>query len=94
VVNHEASEADDLGPVFEALANEHRREIRDVILRVFEIEATAPDELVLAIVAWRGEDGAPGISRSSGGAVTQMPARLPFEHSPTIRPCSSRTSRR
>jgi DNA-binding transcriptional ArsR family regulator len=27
MVNHEASEADDLGPVFEALANEHRREI-------------------------------------------------------------------
>ena len=36
--------------------------IRDVIMRVFEIEATAPDELVQAIVAWRGEDGAPGIS--------------------------------
>jgi FAD/FMN-containing dehydrogenase len=36
--------------------------IRDVIMRVLEIEATAPDELVLAIVAWRGEDGAPGIS--------------------------------
>ena len=36
--------------------------IRDVILRALEIEATAPDELVLAIVAWRGEDGAPGIS--------------------------------
>ena len=36
--------------------------IRDVILRAFEIEAMAPDELVLAIVAWRGEDGAPGIS--------------------------------
>ncbi len=36
--------------------------LRDVILRAFEIEATAPDELVLAIVAWRGEDGSPGIS--------------------------------
>jgi FAD/FMN-containing dehydrogenase len=36
--------------------------IRDVIMRAFEIEATAPDELVLAIVAWRGEDGSPGIS--------------------------------
>ena len=36
--------------------------MRNVILRAFEIEATAPDELVLAIVAWRGEDGAPGIS--------------------------------
>ncbi|MCV0403585.1 MAG: FAD-binding protein [Chloroflexi bacterium] len=36
--------------------------IRDVIMRAFEIEATAPDELVLAIVAWRGDDGAPGIS--------------------------------
>ena len=36
--------------------------IRDVIMRVFELEATAPDELVLAIVAWRGEDGSPGIS--------------------------------
>ena len=36
--------------------------IRDVILRVLEIEATAPDELVQAIVAWRGEDGSPGIS--------------------------------
>jgi hypothetical protein len=29
---------------------------------VFEIEATAPDELVQAIVAWRAEDGSPGIS--------------------------------
>jgi FAD/FMN-containing dehydrogenase len=36
--------------------------IRDVIMRAFEIEATAPDELVLAIVAWRAEDGSPGIS--------------------------------
>ena len=36
--------------------------IRDVIVRVLEIEATAPDELVIAIVAWRGEDGSPGIS--------------------------------
>ena len=36
--------------------------IRDVILRVLEIESTAPDELVMAIVAWRGEDGSPGIS--------------------------------
>jgi FAD/FMN-containing dehydrogenase len=36
--------------------------IRDVIMRVFEIEATAPDELVLAVVAWRADDGSPGIS--------------------------------
>lgn len=36
--------------------------IRDVILRALEIEAAAPDELVLAIVAWRGEDGSPGVS--------------------------------
>ncbi|MEO8626461.1 MAG: FAD-binding oxidoreductase [Candidatus Limnocylindrales bacterium] len=36
--------------------------IRDVIMRVLEIEASAPDELVHAIVAWRGEDGSPGIS--------------------------------
>jgi FAD/FMN-containing dehydrogenase len=36
--------------------------LRDVVLRVFEIEATAPDELVLAIVAWHGEDGSPRIS--------------------------------
>lgn len=36
--------------------------IRDVIMRVFEIEATAPDELVQMIVAWRAEDGSPRIS--------------------------------
>ncbi|MEA2678156.1 MAG: hypothetical protein QOJ81_2297 [Chloroflexota bacterium] len=36
--------------------------IRDVILRVLQIESAAPDELVMAIVAWRGEDGSPGIS--------------------------------
>ena len=36
--------------------------LRDLIMRVFEIEATAPDELVLAIVAWRAADGSPGIS--------------------------------
>jgi FAD/FMN-containing dehydrogenase len=36
--------------------------LKDVIMRALAIEATAPDELVLAIVAWRGEDGAPGIS--------------------------------
>jgi len=36
--------------------------IREVILRTLEIEGSAPDELVMAIVAWRGEDGAPGIS--------------------------------
>ncbi|MEO6349968.1 MAG: FAD-binding oxidoreductase [Candidatus Limnocylindrales bacterium] len=36
--------------------------IHDVIMRVLELEATAPDELVQAIVAWRGEDGSPGIS--------------------------------
>jgi FAD/FMN-containing dehydrogenase len=40
--------------------------IRDVIMRVFEIESTAPDELVLAIVAWRAEDGSPGISVNFG----------------------------
>jgi FAD/FMN-containing dehydrogenase len=40
--------------------------LRDVILRALEIEASAPDELVLAIVAWRGEDGAPGISVNVG----------------------------
>jgi FAD/FMN-containing dehydrogenase len=40
--------------------------LRDVILRALDIEASAPDELVLAIVAWRGEDGAPGISVNVG----------------------------
>jgi FAD/FMN-containing dehydrogenase len=37
-----------------------------VILRTFEIEASAPDELVLAIVAWRAEDGSPAISVNVG----------------------------
>ena len=36
--------------------------IRDVILRVLELEESAPDELVQAIVAWRAEDGSPRIS--------------------------------
>jgi FAD/FMN-containing dehydrogenase len=36
--------------------------IRDVILRTLELDAAASDELVLAMVAWRGADGAPGIS--------------------------------
>ena len=36
--------------------------VRDVILRTLEIEATAPDELVLAMIAWRAPDGSPGIS--------------------------------
>lgn len=36
--------------------------IRDVIMRVFEIESSAPDELMLMIVAWRAEDGSPRIS--------------------------------
>ena len=36
--------------------------LREVVMRVFEIEATAADELVLAIVAWRAEDGSPRIS--------------------------------
>lgn len=40
--------------------------LRDAILRTFEVEASAPDELVLAIVAWRGEDGSPGISVNVG----------------------------
>lgn len=40
--------------------------LRDAILQAFELEASAPDELVLAIVAWRGEDGSPGISVNVG----------------------------
>jgi FAD/FMN-containing dehydrogenase len=36
--------------------------LRDAILRTIEVEASAPDELVLAIVAWRAEDGSPRIS--------------------------------
>jgi FAD/FMN-containing dehydrogenase len=40
--------------------------LRDAILRTFEVEASAPDELVLAIVAWRAEDGSPGISVNVG----------------------------
>lgn len=40
--------------------------LRDAILRTFEVEASAPDELVLAIVAWRAEDGSPSISVNVG----------------------------
>jgi FAD/FMN-containing dehydrogenase len=40
--------------------------LRDAILRTFEVEASAPDELVLAMVAWRAEDGSPGISVNVG----------------------------
>lgn len=40
--------------------------LRDAILRTFEVEAAAPDELVLAIVAWRDEDGSPAISVNVG----------------------------
>ena len=40
--------------------------LRDAILRTFEVEAEAPDELVLAIVAWRDEDGSPAISVNVG----------------------------
>ena len=40
--------------------------LRDAILRTFEVEASAPDELVLAIVAWRDEDGSPSISVNVG----------------------------
>jgi FAD/FMN-containing dehydrogenase len=40
--------------------------LRDAILRTFEVEASAPDELVLAIVAWRAEDGSPAISVNVG----------------------------
>ena len=40
--------------------------LRDAILRTFEVEASAPDELVMAIVAWRAEDGSPGISVNVG----------------------------
>jgi FAD/FMN-containing dehydrogenase len=36
--------------------------LRDAILGTFEVEAEAPDELVLALVAWRDEDGSPAIS--------------------------------
>jgi FAD/FMN-containing dehydrogenase len=40
--------------------------LMDAILRTFEIDAAAPDELVLAIVAWRAEDGSPAISVNVG----------------------------
>jgi FAD/FMN-containing dehydrogenase len=40
--------------------------LRDAILRTFEVEAGAPDELVLAIIAWRDEDGSPAISVNVG----------------------------
>jgi FAD/FMN-containing dehydrogenase len=40
--------------------------LRDAILRTFEVEASAPDELVLAMVAWRDEDGSPAISVNVG----------------------------
>jgi FAD/FMN-containing dehydrogenase len=40
--------------------------LRDAILRTFEVEASAPDELVLAMVAWRAEDGSPAISVNVG----------------------------
>lgn len=40
--------------------------LRDAILRTFEVDASAPDELVLAMVAWRAEDGAPSISVNVG----------------------------
>jgi FAD/FMN-containing dehydrogenase len=40
--------------------------LREAILRTFEVDASAPDELVLAIVAWRAEDGSPAISVNVG----------------------------
>jgi FAD/FMN-containing dehydrogenase len=40
--------------------------LRDAILRSFDVEASAPDQLVLAIVAWRAEDGSPAISVNVG----------------------------
>ena len=40
--------------------------LREAILRTFEVEASAPDELALAIVAWRAEDGSPAISVNVG----------------------------
>ena len=42
------------------------RALRDAILQTLEVEASAPDELVLAIVAWRDEDGSPAISVNVG----------------------------
>jgi FAD/FMN-containing dehydrogenase len=40
--------------------------LRDAILRTLEVEASAPDELVLAIVAFPAEDGSPVISVNVG----------------------------
>jgi FAD/FMN-containing dehydrogenase len=40
--------------------------LRDAILRTFEVEASAPDELVLAIVTFRAEDGSPAVSVNVG----------------------------
>jgi FAD/FMN-containing dehydrogenase len=40
--------------------------LRDAILRTFEVDASAPDELVLAMVAWRAEDGSPAITVNVG----------------------------
>jgi FAD/FMN-containing dehydrogenase len=40
--------------------------LRDAILRTFEVEASAPDELVMALVAWRDEDGSPAITVNVG----------------------------
>jgi FAD/FMN-containing dehydrogenase len=42
------------------------RALRDAILRTFEIEAAAPDQLVLALVARRDEDGSPATSVNVG----------------------------
>src|SRR5689334_16792367 len=40
--------------------------LRDAIHRVLELDATAPDELVQAMVAWRDEHGSPRISLNVG----------------------------
>ncbi|HLX35606.1 MAG TPA: FAD-binding oxidoreductase [Candidatus Limnocylindrales bacterium] len=40
--------------------------LRDAILCVFELDAGAPDELVLAVVGWRAEDGSPRVSVNVG----------------------------
>jgi FAD/FMN-containing dehydrogenase len=41
-------------------------DLRDAILRVFELDANAPDELVMAVVGWRDVDGSPRISVNVG----------------------------
>jgi FAD/FMN-containing dehydrogenase len=64
--------------------------IRDVIMRAFEIEATAPTSL-----SWRSWRGAQRTARrgsrsTSLGAVTQRPGRPPSALLPITKPYSSR----